>query len=60
MNSSARVIQHEYDHLQGILFIDYLDDELKKRYKKHLEKIKKRKIDIDYPVSETADYQLIL
>ena len=56
----SRVIQHEYDHLQGILFIDYLDDELKKRYKKHLEKIKKRKIDIDYPVSETADYQLIL
>ena len=56
----ARVIQHEYDHLQGVLFIDYLDDELKKRYKKHLEKIKKRKIDIDYPVSETADYQLIL
>jgi peptide deformylase len=56
----ARVIQHEYDHLQGILFIDYLDDELKKRYKKHLEKIKKRKIDIDYPVSETSDYQLIL
>jgi len=56
----SRVIQHEYDHLQGILFIDYLDDELKKRYKKHLEKIKKRKIDIDYPVSETSDYQLIL
>jgi peptide deformylase len=52
----ARVIQHEYDHLQGVLFIDYFDDELKKRYKKHLEKIRKRKLDIDYPISSTSDY----
>jgi len=52
----ARVIQHEYDHLQGILFIDYFDDEMKKQYKKHLEKIKKRKLDFDYPVSSSADY----
>jgi len=52
----ARVIQHEYDHLQGVLFIDYFDDELKKRYKKHLEKIRKRKLDIDYPISSSSDY----
>ena len=52
----ARVIQHEYDHLQGVLFIDYFDDELKKRYKKHLEKIKKLKLDIEYPVSSSVDY----
>ncbi len=55
----ARVIQHEHDHLQGILFIDYFDDEMKKRYKKHLEKIKKRKLDIDYPISSSLDYYLI-
>lgn len=55
----ARVIQHEYDHLQGILFIDYFDDAMKKRYKKHLEKIKKRKLDIDYPISSSSDYYLI-
>ena len=55
----ARVIQHEYDHLQGILFIDYFDDEMKKRFKKHLEKIKKRKLDIDYPISSSTDYHLI-
>lgn len=55
----ARVIQHEYDHLQGILFIDYFDDEMKKRYKKHLEKIRKRKLDIDYPISSSTDYHLI-
>ncbi len=26
----ARVIQHEYDHLRGVLFIDYFNDEMKK------------------------------
>ena len=52
----ARVIQHEYDHLRGVLFIDYFDDAMKKRYKKHLEKIKKRKLDIDYPISSSTDY----
>jgi peptide deformylase len=52
----ARVIQHEYDHLQGVLFIDYFDDDKKKQYKKHLEKIRKRKFDFDYPVSSSVDY----
>jgi peptide deformylase len=55
----ARVMQHEFDHLQGVLFIDYLDDEMKKKYKKHLSKIKKRKLDVDYPISATSDYMLI-
>lgn len=55
----ARVIQHEFDHLQGVLFIDYLDEEMKKRYKKHLSKIKNRKLEIDYPISSSTDYMLI-
>jgi peptide deformylase len=55
----ARVMQHEYDHLQGVLFIDYLDEEMKKKYKKHLAKIKKRKLDVDYPISTSTDYMLI-
>jgi peptide deformylase len=55
----ARVIQHEYDHLQGVLFIDYFDDAMKKKYKKHLEKIRKRKLEIDYPISPSTDYMLI-
>lgn len=55
----ARVMQHEFDHLQGILFIDYLDEESQKRYKKHLAKIKKRKLEINYPVSSNPDYTLI-
>lgn len=58
-NLLARVMQHEFDHLRGVLFIDYLDDEMKKKYKKHLVKIKKRKLDIDYPISSSTDYMLI-
>ena len=57
-NLLARVIQHENDHLLGILFTDLVNDEMKKRLKKPLTKIKKRKIDIAYPISKTIDYQL--
>lgn len=56
----ARVMQHEYDHLKGVLFTDLISDEMKKRFKKPLSKIKKRKIDIDYPISKSVDYQLVL
>jgi len=59
-NLLARVIQHEFDHLLGILFTDLVDDEMKKRFKKPLTKIKKRKVDIAYPISKTIDYQLTL
>lgn len=55
----ARVMQHEYDHLQGILFTDLVDEETKKRLKKPLNKIKKRKIEVDYPISQSADYQIL-
>lgn len=48
----ARVIQHEYDHLQGIYFTDRIDEESQKMLKKSLSKIKNRKLDFDYPVTE--------
>ncbi|BDS11928.1 peptide deformylase [Aureispira anguillae] len=45
---TARVIQHEYDHLEGVLFVDLLKP-LKKRFvKKRLDKIKKGQIQADY------------
>jgi len=50
----ARVMQHEYDHLQGILFIDYFPDDKKREIKAVLDKIRKRNIEVDYPVSEFA------
>ncbi len=55
----ARVVQHEYDHLQGVLFTDLVNDETKKRLKKPLSKIKKRKIEVEYPISDSVDYQIV-
>ncbi len=55
----ARVIQHEYDHLQGILFTDLVDEETKKRLKKPLNKIKNRKVEVSYPISSSSDYQIL-
>lgn len=48
----ARVIQHEYDHLQGIFFTDKLSDFQKKQIKHDLSKIKSRKVDVDYPITD--------
>ncbi len=45
---NARVIQHEYDHIEGILFTDKIKPLRKKLIKKKLENIKKGKVDIDY------------
>ena len=55
---TAKVFQHEYDHLQGILFTDLISSDIKKKINKDIIKIKKRKIEIQYPVSEGIDYQL--
>lgn len=48
----ARVIQHEYDHLQGKMIPDRVTDDLKKQLKKELIRIKNRDMDIPYPVTE--------
>jgi len=45
---TARVIQHEYDHIEGKLFIDYLKPLKKRLLKKRLEDISKGKVDVDY------------
>ncbi len=50
-NWLARVIQHEFDHLQGIFFTDKVSDDKKQELIKELQKIKERKIDCDYPVT---------
>lgn len=47
----ARVIQHEYDHLRGILFTDRLDEEDKAKVKAELKLIKNRKVKVDYPIT---------
>ena len=44
----ARVIQHEYDHIEGILFTDKLSSFKKRLIKSKLQNISKGNIDIDY------------
>lgn len=45
---TARIIQHEYDHIEGKLFIDYLKPLRKKMLQGKLNDISKGKIKMDY------------
>ncbi len=47
---NARVIQHEYDHTMGVLFIDHLKPLKKRMLQRRLENIKKGQIECDYKV----------
>ncbi len=44
----ARVIQHEYDHIEGVLFTDKLSSLKKRLIKGKLANISKGKINVDY------------
>jgi len=45
---NARVIQHEYDHIQGILFVERLKPIKKRLLAKKLDAMKKGKVTADY------------
>jgi peptide deformylase len=45
---TARIILHEYDHIEGKLFIDYLPPLKKKLMKGKLKDISKGKVTVDY------------
>lgn len=45
---TARVILHEYDHIEGKLFIDYLKPLKRKMLKGKLDDISKGKVSVDY------------
>jgi peptide deformylase len=45
---TARVIQHEYDHIEGKLFIDYLKPLKKSLLKGRLDNISKGKVSVEY------------
>lgn len=42
----ARIFQHEFDHLEGLLFVDKLSSLRKNLLKKRLKKIEKNEIDV--------------
>jgi peptide deformylase len=50
----ARIIQHEYDHLEGIMFVDKINPLRKRLIKGKLEAISKGKVDIHYKIKIPA------
>lgn len=51
---TARVILHEYDHIEGKLFIDYLSPLKKRLIKRKLQKIVKGEVNASYPMKFAA------
>ena len=45
---AARIVQHEYDHIEGVLFTDYLSPLKRKLIQKKLNNITNGEIEIDY------------
>lgn len=48
----AVIIQHEYDHTEGILFIDKLSPIKKKLIAKKIENIRKNKFSVNYKINK--------
>ena len=48
---TARVVLHEYDHIEGKLFIDYLKPLKRKLLKRRLDDISKGNISVDYKMT---------
>ena len=46
----ARIIQHEYDHIEGKMFVDYLTPLKKRLLKGKLSDISKGKVDTEYRI----------
>ena len=47
---AARVVQHEYDHIEGVLFTDHLTPLKRRLLKNRLNSISKGTIQVDYPM----------
>jgi peptide deformylase len=48
---TGRIILHEYDHIEGKLFIDYLPPLKRKLLRRKLDDISKGKVNVDYRMS---------
>ncbi|QXD15505.1 peptide deformylase [Rhodocaloribacter litoris] len=46
----ARVIQHEYDHLEGILFIDHISPFRRRLLRRRLQEMARGQVEADYPI----------
>jgi peptide deformylase len=54
----ARVLLHEIDHLNGVLFIDHLPADRREAHAGQLRKIEKGEVEVGYPIV-TAQNQLV-
>jgi peptide deformylase len=50
----ARVIQHEYDHLEGVLFVDHISAFRRRLLRRRLREMAKGKVDADYPLATSV------
>lgn len=55
----ARVIQHEYDHIEGILFVERLKPLKKKLIQRKLNDIKVGKVSADYKIKFARTLKII-
>ncbi|GAB4416302.1 MAG: peptide deformylase [Bacteroidia bacterium] len=46
----ARIIQHEYDHIEGVLFVDRISPLRKRVIKSRLQKISRGQVEASYPM----------
>jgi peptide deformylase len=57
---ASRIVQHEYDHIEGILFTDKLSALKKKLLKSKLTQIARGKVEADYPMTFADKKSLII
>ncbi len=51
---AARIIQHEYDHIEGVLFTDHISPLKKKMLKSRLERIIRGDVNVSYKMKFTG------
>jgi len=51
----ARVIQHEYDHLEGVLFVDHLSPLKRRLIRRRLRDMAKGDVTAEYPIVTSAE-----
>lgn len=51
----ARVIQHEFDHLEGVLFVDRLSPLKRRLLRRKLREMARGEVTADYPIVTAAD-----
>jgi peptide deformylase len=54
----ARVIQHEYDHLEGVLFVDHISAFRRRLLRRRLREMTEGEVEAEYPLAARAPTSL--